>query len=438
LAIRRGVSEFLWVAGPKVLTGGLQFGANLVLLRYFGPEQFGILSVCLVAILLSDSIIGGATDSAVLRLAPLYNEKLPEKSLQYQQTGLNLKLLVAGVLAIPVLLLTKPLSELLFQNSSGGRFLALSVVALFGMLALRSAQMHFQVNRRFTPYGIADLLNSALKFGGLGVLLVVAQPTIFGVLGLYALAPALVTIGILTVSARPMLRAPFSIGVLAELAGTVKWYLATAMTGTIIARMDLFLVSMIAGVREAGIFSAAQAIALVPQLVGTYVAVVFSPRIMPMWEAGTLKSLYWRFQAAITALAIGAFVIAWFSMHGFAQWIFPASFARSGEAILVLLPAGLAALVNFPLTILLLLFLRPKLLFVLDCILLPALVGAYVWVIPHYGAIGAAAVTSAVALLKTAIMQGLAWKLLRDRTSGVISSEKPETLAVPEEMLNAQ
>jgi O-antigen/teichoic acid export membrane protein len=436
--MRGAVGEFLWVAGPKVLAGALQFAANLLLLRYFGPEQFGIISICLVAVLLSDSIVGGATDSGVLRLAPPHNAAAPEKSLQYQQAGLILKLLFAAVLAVPMVLLAQPLSALLFQNAAGSRFLLVSIVALCGMLALRSAQMHFQVNRRFTPYGVADLLNSGLKFGGLGILLWAAQPTAFRVVALYAVAPIVVTIAILALSARPMLSVAFSSAALAELAATVKWYVATAMTGTLIARMDLFLVSVIASVHEAGILSAAQAIALLPQLVGTYIAVVFSPRIMPMWEAGTLKALYWRFQAAIVAVAGVAFVLAWVSMQGLAAWIFPASFARSGEAILVLLPAGLAALVNFPLTILLLLFLRPKFLLVMDCILLPVLIGAYMWVIPHYGAIGAAAVTSITALLKTLIMQGLAWKLLRDQESTLIPSGTPERLAVAEEILNAQ
>jgi hypothetical protein len=79
----------------------------------------------------------------------------------------------------------------------------------------------------------------------------------------------------------------------------------------------------------------------------------------------------------------------------------------------VLLPAGLCALINFPLTILLLLFTRPRFLIALDCVLLPMLFVAYRLVIPTYGVLGAAVVTTTAALLKTAVMQVSAWRMLR-------------------------
>jgi O-antigen/teichoic acid export membrane protein len=340
-------------------------------------------------------------------------------------------------LAVPVVVFARPLSVMLFQEAQGESYLALTIAALVGMLALRSAQMHFQVHGRFTPYGVTDLLNTVLRFGGIATLLLLAVPSTWQVLAFFAFAPIAVTVGILLVSARPLISSAFSTAALSELAATVKWYMATAATGTLISRMDIFLVSAIASVSEAGILSAAQAIALVPQLVGTYIAVVFSPRIMPMWQAGTLKPLYQRFQFAISGVALLAFAIAWFAVSGISDLIFPAAFARSGEAILVLLPAGLAALVNFPLTILLVLFLRPKFLLVMDCVLLPLLVATYLWVIPRYGAIGAAAVTSVSALLKTGIMQTLAWRLLSSQPVEMAESFEPQADPVPEEVLNA-
>jgi O-antigen/teichoic acid export membrane protein len=414
LAVKKTIGEFAWVAGPKLLAGGVQFAFSLLLLRYMGPSQFGVMAICLAGVLLGDSILGGATDSGVLRLAPLEESRNPARSLQYQQAGLALKLAIAGAAAVPLLLLAQPITRRLFQEHAGVAPLLISIVALMGMLAVRSAQMHFQVRQRFALYGAADLLNTILKSGALvAVVLLWRQPTPELVVTVYAFAPLVITAVILTTSGRMLLAVNFSAAAFWELSGTVKWYLATAAMGTVIARMDIFLVSAIANVGEAGIFSAAQTIALVPHLLGTYIAVVFSPRIMPMWEAGTLKRLYERFQAGIAILALSVMVVAWFTFTPLAQIVFPASFLRSSGVALVLLPAGLAGLVNFPLTILLLLFLRPKFLLAFDCVLFPLLLLAYAWVIPQYGAMGAAFVTSAAALLKTAVMQCLAWTLLR-------------------------
>lgn len=157
--------------GPKILAGALQFLITILLLRRFDPARFGILTVCLSGILLIDSVIGGATDSGVLRLAPMRNQREPQRSVQLQQAGFTLKLIFAAAIALPVLLLRSRLSQFLFQTRQGASCLDVSLAALIGMLVLRSAQMHYQVNRRFVPYGVSDLLSSLLKYGGVGLLL---------------------------------------------------------------------------------------------------------------------------------------------------------------------------------------------------------------------------------------------------------------------------
>ena len=436
--MKKTIGEFTWVAGPKVLAGALQFAFSILLLRYMGPSQFGVVGVCLAGVLLCDSIIGGATDSGVLRLAPLEERRDLTRSLQFQQAGLAFKLALAGLLTAPMALFAGPISRQLFQEHAGITALLLSIGAFVGMLAMRSAQMHFQVTRRFALYGMADLLNTGAKFGALaGVILLWKRPTAEQVISIYAIVPAFITVVILLTTGRQLLTVRFSPQAFLELGTTVKWYLATAAMGTVIARMDIFLVSIIANIGEAGIFSAAQTLALVPHLLGTYIAVVFSPRIMPMWEEGTLKHLYKRFQLGIALLAVVTMVVAWLAFTPFAKLVFPAAFLRASGVVLVLLPAGLAGLINFPLTILLLLFLRPKFLLAFDCLLFPLLLLAYSWAIPQYGAMGAAIVTSTAALLKTAVMQGLAWKLLRQ---GPITSTVsfPTLIMAPQEVVDVE
>jgi hypothetical protein len=80
---------------------------------------------------------------------------------------------------------------------------------------------------------------------------------------------------------------------------------------------------------------------------------------------------------------------------------------------LVLLPAGLAAFVNFPWTVSFLLFLRPRFLLKFDLIALPVLAVSYLIAVRTYGAAGAAGVTTAYALIKTAALQKVANGILQ-------------------------
>jgi O-antigen/teichoic acid export membrane protein len=417
-----GIRDFLCVAGPKVLAGGLQFALTLALLRRFDPVTFGVLSVCLSGVLLVDSVVGGATDSGVLRLAPSVRKQDPLRSLQFQQAGLTLKCLLVLAVVLPASPFAGKISSLLFQTAGGMADIGISLGALAGMLALRSVQMHYQVEGRFVPYGAADLASSALKFGSIGLLLYFAKPSAVTILTLFAAAPILVTAIVLVSGGKRLLRVPFSGSALAELFRHVKWFVAVSATGTLMSRLDVFMVSSVGGVGNAGIYSAAQTFSLVPQLIGSYIAVVFSPRIMPMLEAGTLRKLYQQVQSVLLAFAVLGFSVAVLLVPKISGVVFPASFLRAGPAIVVLLPAGLCALINFPLTILLLLFTRPRFLIALDCILLPVVFVAYRLVIPTYGVLGAAIVTTTATLLKTAVMQVSAWRMLRPHPNMAHSS----------------
>jgi O-antigen/teichoic acid export membrane protein len=432
VTLKKGAQEFLWVAAPKFLGGGLLLLFNLILLRRFGPEQYGMVTVCLSGILLFDAILGAAVDMGILRLAPLYQrDQRLESSLQIQQAGLILKPVAMLAPALLVVGFAGPLSALLFQRKGGEPLLYLSLVSLLGLLVFRSAQTHFQVSREFLRYGGADLLHSLLRFGGITTLLFIGSPSPIGILSCYALAPIVATAFTLPALGKRLLQVPFSWPKLKELAQVVNWYLATAITGVLLSRMDVFLVSSLASVGEAGIFSAAQAITIAPQLLGTYLAVVCSPRVMPMWKDGSLFPIYRRFQIGVGIVCGAIYLLAFVGLEKFSALLLPRSFQRASGVILLLLPSALFALINFPWTVSFLLFLRPRFLFLFDVISLPILLLIYAVAVPRYGAAGAAVISALFALAKTSVMQTVAWRILRaeagDKTGekGSLSTQEP-------------
>lgn len=79
-------------------------------------------------------------------------------------------------------------------------------------------------------------------------------------------------------------------------------------------------------------------------------------------------------------------------------------------------------MITFPLTIPLLLYSRPKVMLLIDCVGVLILAPIYITVARHGGALGVAKLTSGVMLLRTLIHQWLAWRVLDVRTKGAVGS----------------
>jgi O-antigen/teichoic acid export membrane protein len=407
------LKDVLCVAIPKILGGVSQLALSLVLVRFLNPSEFGMFSVCLTSVLLLDAVFGSAIDMAIFRLAPLYQESMPVRARQIEKAGLFLKPLASLVLLVPLVLLLPRVSQVLFQDPTHGMLLLAAYGALVGLLIFRSMQVHFQIQRRYVAYGVSDLIHTAARFGTIGLLVALGRVTPERILGIYCVAAVTVTTVGLAWWARPVWAAPSSLEAARELTGILRWYLPTVVVGSIAGRMDVFFVSTWGGVAEAGIYGVALMFALVPQLLGTYAAAVSSPRLLPMWREGKLIAKYLRYQSVLAGIALVLFLLALLCIGPLGSILLPEAYRRSRTVILFLLPMGLAALINFPMTIPLLLYTYPKVLLLADLVAIPIAAAAYILAIPGNGATIAAMITSGFALLRLAFYQGLAYRLLR-------------------------
>jgi O-antigen/teichoic acid export membrane protein len=413
MGVKRDFRELLCVMVPKGLSGVLQIAINFALLRHLGPSEFGLLSVCVTGIILSDAIISPPVDMGVLRLAPLDEMEGPRASVRLQKAALVLKFTALVALAAPVVIMPGLFSNLLFRQPGEARLLYLTVLGVVGLGLLRSTQTHFQVSGRFVSYGVVDLAQSMLKYGGIALLLAYSAASPETILTFHATVPLAVTTVALFLLARPLLFSKLRFEEAKRLWGVVKWYVATTALGSLVSRIDLFIVSSMIGVAAAGILGAAYTFAMIPQLLGMYMSVVFSPRIMRLWQQDKLAPVYYRYQQLLAALAVVLYAAAWVGFPVLARWFLPRSFDATTGVFLALLPAMLCSLINFPWSIPFLLFMRPRLLLTLDCVGFPVLLLLYWRVIPSYGAFGAAVLTSCYSILKTFVMQGVAIRILR-------------------------
>ena len=414
--MKRGLIEFLCVALPKILGGVCTIGLNLILLRHLDVEDFGIYSLCVAGILLADAIVGSAIDLGVMRLAPMHRLTDPERSLSIEKSAFYIKLCMVGALSIMLGLWAGPLGRIVFHRSGDANLIWIACGGAMSMLMLRSALAHLQVSRRFGLYGLFDLIHAVLKFGGIAVLLVLFPGHVSpgSLLTFFMIGPVAVFLVFLATEGRVFFRRfACQRQAAVELLGFVKWFLLTFAVTSTVARLDVFLITFLTDIHEVGIFSGGYIFTLIPELLGSYMAVVLSPRVMPYLREGRFCSFFQKFQSACIVGAIGIYIAALCMMGWIGQYLLPEDFARSSHIILILLPGALAAMITFPLTISFLMFVRPNFLLKLEIATLPFMAVAYGWAIPTHGAVGAAMVTSGFRVFKAAVSQRVAWKLAR-------------------------
>jgi O-antigen/teichoic acid export membrane protein len=404
--------EMAVVATPKVLGGALTVALNVVLLRFLQPAAYGAYALCAMAIMTSDGVVGSAVDNAMIRSVQVQPGVESPAARGLEKSALLLKMalwLVAVLILVPV---AAPLSRRVFGES--GSWL-LVVITLFGagtILLFRSVLAHWQVRSRFREYGRLDLLNVALKFGTIAVLLATYRPPSVEMLVLLAgIAPlAVVALSAIT-PGYPILRSPVTAAQFREVGHVAKWFLATYGVSALINRMDLVCLSGFSSIEEVGVYSGGQVFALIPEILGGYVAVVLSPRILGYWRDGLLRGFFRSILRYGGALSLAVLAAAWLAGPALTA-LFPPGFRSSAQVLLVLLPSSLAAMLAFPLTIPFLMFARPRQILAIDLGTLPAVLGLYAYLAARHGAVGAAWATTIARCGKIGLMHWAAWRTL--------------------------
>ncbi len=415
----RSTIDFVCVAAPKVVGGVCLVALNVSLMKWIGPDAYGIYSICLAALsLLSEGLFGAAIDMGVIRLAPIHLASNPIRALQIEQAALKLKLWIVGGLSLVLMLASIPLSKLLFHSDGDWYLIVLTCAAALGVLCFSSALLHFQIRGRFLRYGLLDAIQILIKFGGIAILVYCAnrtnQPVRLGyVLIWFAVAPIFACGVFYFVSEISLRTLPGEVGHRSrrELFEYAKWFFCTLVVSSVIARIDIFALTALGSIDEVGLYAAGQTIASIPILLGTYLGVILSPKVMPYCRDGSFLPLLCRVQLVLGVLSVLGYAIVLYRGQYIADLLLPTSFAPSSRIIFILLPATLAGMTSFPLTVSFLMFVRPRFLVTVDLILLPFLLLAFALAIPRHGAIGAAAVTTAFGILKTCLAQTAAFRL---------------------------
>jgi O-antigen/teichoic acid export membrane protein len=387
----------LLVTSAKLVGGVSIVGLNLWIARELPPAGYGVFAVAVTVLLLVDGVAGAALDAAVIGSFGTQ----PNLAATGTERAALLAKIAMGL--IGTVLLTASVALVAGADAAG---ICASVLAgATGLLVHRSTLVYLQLRQRFAHYAAIDLAQTAVRWLAVGCTLATGAVSASMLVAAYALAS-----WVMTPFAWPVLKPRRTADDQDGAARSALWKrvritLATTSVGAVVARLDLLLIAVIAGTREAGIFSAASTLALAPTWLGAYMAPAFSARILPYCREGRMAR--WLRDVQVVLLVLAAFGVTVGVLIGptLMQHVLPATYNEAHGVFAVLLLAGAAGFVTFPVVLHTLLFLSPRTYLVIDLVTLPILVAAYVVAGRRAGALGFAWVTACAAVGKACVAQ---------------------------------
>ncbi len=403
--LRQHVRPMVFVTGAKVAGGVSLLALNVWVAQHLSPASYGWFAIASTASLLVDGVVGSAIDAAVIKQSDGAPTATPSAA---ERAGLILKLGAGAALCAAAAAIS------LIAGVGALSIAVLSMLAGTGLLALRSVLVYLQLRERFTRFAVIDLAHTVARWGFVAGGLMAAASSTTAIAGFAAAAWAVASMAMLGLTQRAASAGneggKGDVYAVSRAAGVA---LATTAVGAIVARLDLLLIGAFGTAHDAGIFGAASTIALAPTWLGAYLAPVFSARILPYCRDQRLQPLFRTVQSGLVMVAVVGVAFGAVAGPALIERVLPAEYAAAGEVVPVLLIAGAAGFVTFPLVLHTLLFLSPRTYLTIDLASLPVLIPLYVVAARQNGAIGVAWVTAVAVLVKAAIAHTAAAAVVR-------------------------
>ncbi|MGH9628881.1 MAG: lipopolysaccharide biosynthesis protein [Bryobacteraceae bacterium] len=406
--------DTLSVVAPKLASALSLVLLNLYAIQWLEPASYGAFGLCLTFLVLFETIAGAALDIGVLREAPLLREPGVLGMSAPERSAVVLKLGMSAIMLCLAVLFGDAIAGLFFQQSDAGGIPIAVVFAGAGILLARSVQVSFQVSRRFYLFGAADLTHTLLRMLFVCGAIAAGYTSVAFLLIAYGAAAFLAGCSFGAVLFKKALHQSwFDRAEIEKLGRYSGGVLAVGGISTLLASVDVFLLAVLGTPSELGLYRAALTLALLPELAGSCLSQFFGPYVAVYCRDRIFYRLFLNVQGGLLAASILLLLAGVQFIRPMLELLFPEKYAASIDVIVLLLPAGLAGFVLFPLIVNFLAFYSLRSILIVDVALAPLLIAGCWYAATHGGLSQVAIVVSAVRVTKAIVLFLISARLAR-------------------------
>ncbi len=391
LLLGRTARNTVITIGGHSIYGFLILIFTILASRALGPEKWGLVSLVLAFYNLSSDILVLGTQSALIRFVSVYlGRELPAQAYKFAKAIFIFRMATAGVLLILAFFIAQILALYVYQKPE---LLTSFALALFGSAVILIFYFFnglIQAYEQFIKSAVLIIFNALLRIIALILVIVASQVTVFNAVAVFTISSlATLPLGWWLIP-KDFLQGQKPQTAIKDIFNFSKWMALWGITAAISGRIDILLLGKLSTPFETGIYSVGLNIASGFILLGSAFGTVLTPKVSRVQhDKIILKNLFQKIYLIMPFIWLGMIVIALAS-----SWFIPLLFGsmyQSSVTIFYLLTLGCVFFIaNLPSNISLLAMGHSRLIGLLSLCQLIIVTAIGWWLIPQYGAIGAA------------------------------------------------
>lgn len=399
------------VFAGKMTGACLGFAMSLIVARWMGPEEFGLFSLFIVILILGNDVLGDGLNPGVVRYYALYRRSDPLKASEVLTHALILRLALGIPVAAGGLVLMMPWTEQLFHHSVYLKPILLGVLGSLGAALWSFNLSVWQAREEFSWYGGMVTIVNVIRVASLPVLFVAGHLTLGMIMGLHVSVYYLCALTGLWMLRRHLAEVRLNLPLLKELFRFSKWLAIASLCFLLQVNLGVPVLSYLADAREAGLYGAGSSLLMGVDFLTVSLLTTLLPKVSQLSGLDQCRTYVRRSFPIYLAIAAAILPLLFFA-RPLVLLVFGSAYEATISIFEVLFIGTLGTLVTHPLYLVLYALNRPQLHALTGIVALAGWLTVGYWLIPTYGAIGAAWTTSVARLVQSLMIGIILWRTL--------------------------
>ncbi|MDR4480967.1 MAG: oligosaccharide flippase family protein [Nitrospira sp.] len=402
------------------MTGAcLGFVMSLLVARWMGPEEFGLFSLFIVILIFGNDVLGDGLSPGVVRFYSMYRPADPSKAAEVLTNALALRILLGIPVVVVGVTVGASCAERVFHSHAYVLPVVLGLVGSFGAALWSFNLSVWQAREEFGTYGVMMALVNTLRVLSLPVLSLGGYLTLGGIMGSHVVVYFLCALSGMWALRGHLAQVRINGALLRELFRFSKWPAMASLCFLLQVNLGVPVLSYFADAREAGLYGAGSSLLMGVDFLTLSLLTALLPKVSRLSGIEQCRSYVQRSFPAYALIAVALFPLLFFA-RPLVLGLFGSAYEGTIDVFQILFVGTLGTLVTHPLYLVLYTMNRPYLHTLSGIVGLVAWVLTAVWLIPQFGAVGAAWTTLCSRLVQSLMIVGILWHVLGlGRSSGL-------------------
>jgi len=294
-----------------IINGFLGALFYIVLARFLGLYDFGLLTVSVAALTLIADIVDFGTNTGIVRFVSSSLVANKDKALRFLKLSLEIKIAVWVLVLAGGIMLAPFIAETIFNKAELTGPLQLVMFGVGGALLFTFATSSLQAFQKYWTWSFVNIFTNFLRLLFILLLIFYQQLNLTSGLLVYLLLPFFgFSLTLFFIPARKIIQVKDEFSVAKQFFKFNCWVAVFTLIAAVSSRLDTFLIARLLSPEDLGVYGAAnQLVQIVPQIVGA-LGVVAAPKFASFVNIGQMVGYFKKFQLMVLGFVVlGGFVI---------------------------------------------------------------------------------------------------------------------------------